>query len=70
MKSKKILALDIGGSHIKANILDEQGNELEGYQSIKTPEKSIPPMLLKAIQKPIKNTKDFDLIAVGFPGYV
>jgi len=67
---EKILSIDIGGSHIKATILDKQGNLTVDYQKLDTPKPSSPENILKTIQALIKNFTAYDCISVGFPGYV
>lgn len=67
---RKILSIDIGGSHIKATILDEQGNLLMEYEKIETPKPATPENLLAAVRKLTQSFPEFDLVSVGFPGYV
>lgn len=38
----KILALDIGGSTIKATVLDQEGTMLQDYKKVETPEHATP----------------------------
>lgn len=66
----KILTIDIGGSHIKATILDEVGTLIQDYQRLATPVPSTPENVLKTIQELVKNFPEFDKISVGFPGYL
>jgi polyphosphate glucokinase len=66
----KILALDIGGSTIKATILDEAGNILQDYKKEETPKDATPENILKTIQTLAKYFKNYDKVSVGFPGYV
>ena len=68
--SPKILSIDIGGSHIKATILDDKGTLQMDYEKTPTPMPSTPDNLIAATQKLVKNFPAFDLISVGFPGYV
>jgi len=42
---EKILSIDIGGSRIKATILDNEGNMLMDFQKIATPASPDPEML-------------------------
>ncbi len=69
-QGNKILSIDIGGSHIKATILDEQGALIMDYQKIVTPEVPAPKQLITAIQTLIKDFPSYDKVSVGFPGYV
>jgi polyphosphate glucokinase len=66
----KILSIDIGGSHIKATILDMQGNLQMEYVKIETPLPATPDKVLKAIKTLVKDFPAFDKISAGFPGYV
>ena len=67
----KVFSIDIGGSHIKATILNEKGEEVEPYKSVTTPHPANPEKVLKAISELADGfDQDFDYIAAGFPGYV
>lgn len=65
-----ILSLDIGGSNIKATILNIVGKEIAEFKKIETPSSGKPEDLIKAIQELTKDFKSYDKISVGFPGYV
>lgn len=65
-----ILSIDIGGSNIKATILNEAGAIVVDYQKLPTPEPASPENILQTIQTLIKGFPAFDCISVGFPGYV
>lgn len=67
---KKILTIDIGGSGIKATILNEVGEMIVEYKKMNTPSPSNPENILKAIKSLVKEFPDYDMISVGFPGYV
>ncbi len=66
----KILSIDIGGSHVKATILDHEGNLQMDYEKIVTPPSPKPEQLIQVIQQLIKNFPAYDKVSVGFPGYV
>ncbi len=66
----RILAIDIGGSHVKATILDHEGALLQEYEKIVTPPSPKPEQLVGVIEQLIKNFPAYDKISVGFPGYV
>ncbi|MEO6455644.1 MAG: ROK family protein [Ginsengibacter sp.] len=66
----KILTIDIGGSHIKATILDEAGMLIQDYERLLTPVPSGPLDVLEAIKTLVKKFTEYDRISVGFPGYV
>lgn len=65
----KILAIDIGGSHVKATVLDKNGEMLSDYIKTDTPLPANPDNVIKAIKGLVKDLS-FDRVSVGFPGYV
>ncbi len=67
---KKILCIDIGGSHIKATVLDTEGKSLKNYEKIPTPVPASPQNVIEAIKTLVKHFPDYDHISSGFPGYV
>lgn len=68
--SDSILAIDIGGSHIKATILDASGNFLREYEREKTPQPATPLRVIELIKKLASRFPEYDRITAGFPGYV
>jgi polyphosphate glucokinase len=66
----KVLSIDIGGSHIKATVLDSKGDLLMPYNKVETPQPANPANVVKAIKGLAKSFTDYDRISVGFPGYV
>jgi len=66
----KVLSIDIGGSHIKATILNKEGGLQMEYDKIETPQPSTPENLIEATKKLIKDFPKYDFISAGFPGYV
>jgi polyphosphate glucokinase len=67
---KKILSIDIGGSRIKATILDIEGKMLMDYERIQTPPSPGPEDVIKAIVQLTKGFQPYNRISAGFPGYV
>jgi len=67
---EKILSIDIGGSHIKATILNKKGELKMDYDKVPTPAPASPDNVIKAIKTLVKNFPAYDKISVGFPGYV
>jgi polyphosphate glucokinase len=65
-----ILALDIGGSHLKGTILNSQGEWQMDYRKMATPEPATPGNLIAAILQLVKDIPDYEKVSVGFPGYV
>ena len=67
---QKILAIDIGGSNIKATMLNMQGTFLNEYEKIPTPSPATPAKVLDVIQLLAKKFPAYDKIAAGFPGFI
>jgi polyphosphate glucokinase len=67
---EKILAIDIGGSHIKATVLNSRGDFLEEYKSEKTPVPASPDKVMALIKNLVQHFTTYDKIAAGFPGFV
>lgn len=68
--SEKILAVDIGGSHIKATVLNSDGILLQPYEQEITPHPATPDAVMKCIKKLVLQFPSFDKVSVGFPGYI
>jgi len=66
----KTLAIDIGGSGVKALLLDQQGKPLGERDRIKTPKPATPEAVMAVLEELAKNQSDFDRVSVGFPGIV
>jgi len=69
-ENAEILSIDIGGSNLKAAILDHKGAVLHEYIMIPTPKPATPEILLAAIEALIAGFPGYDYISAGFPGYV
>jgi len=65
-----ILAIDIGGSHLKASVLDTDGNMLAERVRIDTPIGAHPDEFVKALALMVAPLPAYECIAVGFPGMV
>lgn len=68
--SMKILTIDIGGSHVKATILNAEGETISDYKRLPTPQPSSPENMLNTIRELVKDLPEYDRISAGFPGYV
>jgi polyphosphate glucokinase len=66
----KILSLDIGGSNIKATLLNSKGEAVSDYKKLPTPQPSTPVNVLATIKDVVKNFTGYEMISAGFPGYV
>ncbi len=67
-KSPITLAIDIGGSGLKAMLLDPAGKPLSERQRVETPSVPTPKAVLAALDELIKPFAKFDRVSVGFPG--
>ena len=71
MTETRTLAIDIGGTGIKAAILDDAGNMISERQHVPTPPKPLTPdALVHAIDEVVTPLGSFERVSVGFPGYV
>ncbi len=66
----RTLAVDIGGTGIKAMVVSQTGKPLTKRTRIKTPRPATPAALMTAIAGLAKTQGAFDLVSVGFPGVV
>ncbi|GJL53395.1 MAG: polyphosphate glucokinase [Nitrospirales bacterium] len=66
----KTLAIDIGGTGIKAIVLDEKGHPLTERGRIPTPKPASPTAVTKTIVELAKGQGEFDRVSVGFPGVI
>lgn len=69
-ESQIILTIDIGGSHIKAILLNTNGEPISGYEKINTPQPAAPNEVIAAISQLIQPFQGFNKVSAGFPGYV
>lgn len=67
---QRILSIDIGGTGIKACLLNRDGDVLEDFRKIPTPEPANPDNVLFAILQLAGSFGGFDVLSAGFPGYV
>ncbi|HEY4110236.1 ROK family protein [Puia sp.] len=65
-----ILAIDIGGSHIKGTILNAAGDPQTEYKKIVTPPQATAPIVIDIVRQLAKDMPAYDKVSVGFPGYV
>ena len=70
MADQKTLTVDIGGSGIKAMVLDAEGDPIGRRKRVSTPRPAKPDRVLGAIIKLAKKQSDFDRVSVGFPGVI
>jgi len=68
--SNGILALDIGGTGLKAAVIDDQGKMITDRVRVATPHPCPPQVLLDALAGLVEPLPAYDRISVGFPGVV
>ena len=66
----RTLAIDVGGTGIKAMVLDERGAPVTERKRAPTPKKATPGALIGVIRKLAGDLGGFDRVSVGFPGVV
>ncbi|MDX2042040.1 MAG: ROK family protein [Acidobacteriota bacterium] len=66
----KTLAFDIGGSGLKATVLDARGEMLADRVRVETPQPCPPGVLLEKLKELLAQLPGFDRVSVGFPGVV
>jgi polyphosphate glucokinase len=64
------LAIDIGGTGLKATVLDPKGEMLVDRVRVETPHPCPPPMLVDHLVQLVEPLPAYDRISVGFPGVV
>ncbi len=66
----RTLCIDIGGSGIKAAVLDASGTYVTRRLRVPTPEPATPDAVLAVLDAIARELGDFDRVSVGFPGVV
>ena len=69
-KDLRTLAVDIGGSGIKAIVLDTSGNPQTERSRVETPQPPLTQPVISAISSLAAAQGEFDRVSVGFPGVV
>lgn len=64
------LAVDIGGSRIKASVVDNAGRMIAHEVWVSTPAVATPAAVLAAIETLTRQLPAYDRVSAGFPGYV
>ncbi|MGA7712211.1 MAG: ROK family protein [Rhizomicrobium sp.] len=67
---KRILAIDIGGTGLKAAVIDHNGKLLTEHLRVLTPHPCPPALMVKTLIELVKPLARFDCISIGFPGVV
>jgi polyphosphate glucokinase len=69
-KNKRTLCVDIGGSRIKAIIVDSSGKPVTERVRLDTPRPAVPDAILTVVKHLAEQSGQYDRVAVGFPGVV
>jgi polyphosphate glucokinase len=69
-RGKLTLAIDVGGTRLKAGLLDQNGNMVAGPNRVNTPPHPVPQVVVDALVGLATPLGNFDRISVGFPGVV
>lgn len=69
-KSPVTLAIDIGGTGLKALLLDDKGTAISERVRVETPRPATPPAVFDAVIHLVSGLAAYDRISVGFPGVV
>ena len=64
------LAIDIGGTHLKASVLDRLGVEIVTHRVVRTPQPGSPSVLLPLLESLVHGLPAYDRVSAGFPGVV
>ncbi len=64
------LAIDIGGTGLKAAVLDAEGHMMDKRARVPTPDDPTPKAVVETLAKLIEPLPPFDRISIGFPGMV
>jgi len=65
-----VLSIDIGGTGLKAAVVDEAGNMLTQRVRVGTPHPSPPDVIVDALVHLVAPLSDYEAVSVGFPGVV
>ena len=68
--SAGILAVDVGGTGLKAAVIDDSGKLLTDRVRVPTPHPCPPAVFVEALAGLVAPLPDYDRIAIGFPGVV
>lgn len=69
-RSEQTLAIDIGGTGLKAGVLDYEGDIVGEHVRVETPHPSPPNVLLEELVKLVEPLTGYSRVSVGFPGVV
>jgi polyphosphate glucokinase len=67
---RRILAIDIGGTGLKAAVIGRKGEFLSDRLRIKTPHRCGPRLMVATLTRLVAPLGNYDRVSIGFPGYV
>src|ERR1700760_3474358 len=70
MSNPHTLAIDIGGTGLKAAVLDAEGHMLDKRVRVHTPRDPTPKAVVDALARLVERLPPFDRISIGFPGVI
>ncbi|MCX6464527.1 MAG: ROK family protein [Pseudonocardiales bacterium] len=70
MTGPRTLAIDVGGSGLKATVLDPEGEMLTERARRETPYPCTPSVLLDELEQLAATQPEYDRVSVGFPGAI
>jgi len=70
MAVRRILTIDIGGTGLKAAVVDRKGDLVSVYRRVPTPHPCPPALLVKTLAALVAPFKGYDAVSIGFPGVV
>lgn len=68
--AKRTLAIDIGGTGLKAAVLDDEGEMITERLRVETPPECPPDLMVKTLGQLVMSIGAYDRVSVGFPGVV
>jgi polyphosphate glucokinase len=69
-KPLRVLGIDIGGSYLKAAVVDATGRMLTERLKLQTPEPCPPRVMVRALLQLVRPLAGYNHLAIGFPGVV
>src|SRR5512146_648722 len=64
------LAIDIGGTGLKALVMDARGKPVHERVRLETPRPATPTAVMRVLRALVAKQPKFDRVSVGFPGVV
>jgi polyphosphate glucokinase len=67
---RRILAIDVGGTGLKAAVVGPTGKFLTKHVRMETPKHCAPREMVPLLAQLVRGFKNYDRVSIGFPGYV